>query len=455
MRNNASTYTYTASACFSSLMTLVCVLAALVFSYARLSAQDNNAGQGEVKQVAAGEGVYSYDFKVYFRYDKANFDETYLTNRATLDRLDQVIARHGAEVVSDIELFAFSSPEGSASYNKNLSRRRVEAMRDYLVERYPALASKITLSPRVEAWDDFREILLADNHANPESKKKVLAILDKGYDNARLKKELKKLPDYDRYYSKYFSNLRYSAFRLSFPYEIEPEPEPEPVVKEESAPIEMDAVASSLSATPVANTLALPAAVEAPELNPLRVKWPLFAVSTNVLQDLLITPNFMIEVPIGKHWSVYGEYTFPWWLTKGNDRAWQILKWDLGARYYPFHKFDPADPMDILRGHFFGVEFSAGYYDIEPKHKGYQGEFQVVGLEYGYAWRLAQCWRLDAFIGAGWMGTHYRYYEGNKDDSRLIYKDTHIKPWNFGPIKLGVSIKYIIPYYRVKKEKKK
>jgi hypothetical protein len=174
----------------------------------------------------------------------------------------------------------------------------------------------------------------------------------------------------------------------------------------------------------------------------LFAKKPILAVSTNALFDLAITPNFAIEFPIGKHWSVFGEYTFPWWVTKANDRAWQVLKWDLGVRYW-FRGNRSQYPMDVLRGHFVGLDLSAGYYDIEPHHKGWQGEFAIAALEYGYAWRLSDAWRLDAFIDFGWIGTSFRYYEATEGDEHLLFKEAKNRSWIL-PTKLGVSFKYII-----------
>lgn len=169
---------------------------------------------------------------------------------------------------------------------------------------------------------------------------------------------------------------------------------------------------------------------------------PLLAVSTNLLYDLAITPNLAIEVPIGRHWSVYGEYTFPWWVTSGNDRAWQIQKWDLGARYW-FNRH--REPMDVLSGHFLGLDVAGGYYDIEPNHRGWQGEAVAATLEYGYAWRASRNWRVQIYIGAGWMGTEYRYYQATSDDKHLIYQNTSRFRW-LGPTKLGCSIQYLFHY---------
>ena len=99
-------------------------------------------------------------------------------------------------------------------------------------------------------------------------------------------------------------------------------------------------------------------------------------------------------------------------------------------------------PMDVLLGHYVALDLGAGYYDIEPHHTGYQGEFQTIGIEYGHAWRLWQRWRLEAFVGIGWMGTHYRYYQGNEGDTKLYYQHDGKYTW-FGPTRIGVNLKYI------------
>ena len=170
---------------------------------------------------------------------------------------------------------------------------------------------------------------------------------------------------------------------------------------------------------------------------------PIVAVSTNLLYDLAITPNFALEIPLGQRWSVLGEYTFPWWVSGNNRYAWESGKVDLGVRYW-LSSHNPKDRMDVLKGHFVGLDLGAAYYDIEPGHTGWQGELQTAGLEYGYAWRLSELWRLEAYGALGWMRTHYRYYEGNTGDTHLLWKYNGHYTW-WGPTKVGVSIKFIIP----------
>lgn len=428
-----------------SLTILFCLLLCSFPVCAHPSVRASHAIDGDpnFRRLDPSNGEYSYDFRVFFRYDDASFQDKYLTNSGTLKRLDKVIAEHGTDKISHLEIIAYSSPEGSASYNRRLSQRRADAMKRYLLEHWPSLKGKITLSPGVDCWDDFREQLIADTVVREESKREIMEILDRGLDSEELEAVMTRRADFKKYYKNYFKSMRYAAFRLTFPYDIV-----------EQNPIEGSDVAAAISAPALAPRPADEALVSRPKEEPVRVRWPLFAVSTNLLQDALITPNFMIEFPIGKRWSVYGEYTFPWWLHKKNHMAWEMLKWDLGVRYWPFYKPDESDPMDIMRGHFFGLDVSAGYYDIEPKHTGYQGEFIVLGAEYGYAWKLNRDWRLDAFVGVGWMGSQFRYYSGDATDQHLIYQYSGKFNW-FGPTRLGVSIKYIIPYSRIKKVKEK
>lgn len=169
---------------------------------------------------------------------------------------------------------------------------------------------------------------------------------------------------------------------------------------------------------------------------------PVLSAGTNLLYDVAITPNVNLELPLAKHWSLLAEYTFPWWVTRDNTRAWQIIKGDLGLRWWPGRRRDSGNGFNMLTGHFLGIDLSAGYYDIEPYHSGNQGEFQSAGLEYGYAWSLGEHWRLNACIAGGWMGTYYRHYTGNEHDTKLIRNYDGRFTW-WGPTKVGVTLQYV------------
>ena len=325
------------------------------------------------------------DFRVLFPVNVSQLRANYLDNSATLDSLANFILRYGDEKVDTVKVIAMSSPEGSRARNLELARHRAESMKNFLIKLNPELKDRVFVESGVSPWPkNIEELVL----------------------------------------------LRYAAFRLVFHPMIIDFPQLElPEVVFEDIVIDEEPLDIPLYSFP--------------ELV-FETEKPLFAVSTNILYDLAITPNVALEFPIGQHWSILADYTFPWWVTRDNTRAWEVLKLDLGTRYY-FSKRNPNDPMDILTGHFVGLDLGGGYYDIEPKHTGWQGEFQTAGLEYGYAWKIGHNWRMQAFVAGGWMGTHYRYYEGDEEDDKLVYK--YNGRFNLvGPTKLGLSIQYIFTH---------
>lgn len=382
------------------------------------------------------------EFRITFPVGKSVLDREYRYNAQAFAHLDSLLAVRGEVFVDSVIVVSKSSPEGRYSGNVSLSERRSRAMFDYIAEVHPELASRVRYSAERESWDEFRQMLLDDPTLSSYARERALAIIDADMPSDAKKARLYQLPEYQYYLKYYFPAIRFSAIVVVF-----------------------DRIAEAVASLPVLDDisfeefpwidtrismredhLVIPALTRVIE----EVR-PLLAVSTNLLYDagpifydMAFTPNFAVEVPIGQRFSVYAEYAFPWWLVPQNDRAWQILKWDIGGRWW-FSRHDKSDRMDVLRGHFVGLDFGAGYYDFEPKHTGYQGEFQTLGLEYGYAFRLSPHWRLDLYAGAGWMGTHYRYYEGSSDDVHLLYQHHGRLQW-FGPVKAGVSIKYIFSH---------
>ena len=424
----------------------------------------SKAGESAAARSGAGQ-----DFStVIFELNKSDINRGLFDNTRVLAGISQILGGQAPEQVNGITIISTGSPEGPEHINRRLSSERGAALRDYIVSEYPALAGKITVVPAGEAWEDFRAAVESDPTLSEASRKNILSIIVSNSSNDAKEQKLRSLPEWDHILNDIFPGLRYAKMKLDVAPEAEPAVLPEiPVISDDDVLNNLDDETVALSdstltladTTLVAPIIPVPVAEEEPvetaqesaqEPAPA-VKYtgtPLFAASTNVLYDLggLIrplswTPNFALEVPFGQKWSLLGDYTFPWWVTAPNDQAWQILKWEVGARRW-LSRLNPDDPMDVLRGHFIGIDLGAGYYDIEPRHTGYQGEFQSISLEYGYAFRLGNAWRLDLCAGFGWLGTHYRYYEGDSSDEHLLYQHHGKLNW-LGPVKAGVSVKYI------------
>ena len=389
--------------------------------------------------------------RVTFPFDNDELRSDYMSNRISLDILDSLLSNSNIDV--DVEIVSYSSPEGNEAYNLNLSKRRAASVKDYILSSVTESNVSFRIASYAESWAQFRTFIVADKSLSEDSRSELLLIVDS--DNKLDEKEalIKSDPNYKALYRRYFRSLRYADISLrikNLPVIVDyhenseiseservdtlPKIERLPGIRTkavrqgESSPTERDSVVAT---------------------QPQKYEWeevPVIAISSNLLYDIAATPNFAVEVPLGedKKWSVYAEYTFPWWLPKSNEWCYEMLKWDLGVRYH-FKDFNREDPMDLMTGHFVGLDLSAGYYDFEPMHHGWQGEFQLVGLEYGYSWKLNDHWRLDAAIGAGYMATHYRYYEADATDQHLIYQHHGRLDW-FGPTKAEIGLKYIVTH---------
>ncbi len=169
---------------------------------------------------------------------------------------------------------------------------------------------------------------------------------------------------------------------------------------------------------------------------------PLFALKTNLLYDLVLVPNIKIEVPIGNNWSIAGDWMFPWWVTKDNGNALQILSGSIEGRYW----FGPRENRPLLTGWFGGLYAGGGYYDLQRKNNGYQGEFYIAaGISAGYAHTINKSGnlRMEYTLGLGYLNTEYRYYEGKENNEFLVWQYDGRYTW-IGPTKLEVSLVWML-----------
>ena len=372
---------------------------------------------------------------VLFPLNGTTVEADHASNRSVFEEISRILDGRKPEDFESIVVTSSSSIDGPVSSNDGFSRARGESLVRWIEDNYPEFKGHVVLDSRGEDWDAFIEAIKADKNLDEDTKSEILEIAGSDDSSDNREARLRKLSVWEGYIKDNILPLTRRASMHATRAKVEaPEPEALPDVEVEDENVAVDQTRDSL------DTTVAPVDTRATPVEPVGPK-PILAVSTNVLYDLAITPNFAIELPVGKKVSLYGEYTFPWWVTRDNSRAWQILKWDIGARYW-FFGGRSSNPMDVMIGPFAGIDLGAGYYDIEPHHKGWQGEFQTVGAEIGWAWDLGKNWRLDAFVGAGWMGSHFRAYQGSSDDKHLLYDKSGKLTW-FGPTKAGVSVKYI------------
>lgn len=169
----------------------------------------------------------------------------------------------------------------------------------------------------------------------------------------------------------------------------------------------------------------------------------LLAFKTNMLYDIAMTPNIEIERWLGRRgrWSVMAEWTFPWWQWKQKSRVYEVNEIGLELRLWMFKRKNLQHRP--LTGHFLGLYFAGGYYDLEWNYKGEQGEFYSAGLTYGYSMRMSKHWNLELSLSAGGLYSPYTHYEAENSDNVLTPKYRKRLEY-FGLTKLKVSFVWII-----------
>ncbi len=179
---------------------------------------------------------------------------------------------------------------------------------------------------------------------------------------------------------------------------------------------------------------------------------PLFALKTNLLFDIASAINIEVEVPIGGRWSAAGEWVFPWWLHEKEQYALQTGNGNLEVKYW----LGERNGRKQLTGWFAGLYGGAGYYDLEWKTRGWQGEFWHTGLSGGYAHTLGRSgnWRMEYTLGLGYMGTGYREYVpkmGGDNEWHLMRRGRGHRDW-IGPTRAKVSLVWMLDHGKRNKE---
>ena len=179
-------------------------------------------------------------------------------------------------------------------------------------------------------------------------------------------------------------------------------------------------------------------------------------VGTNLLYDLLVTPNVEAQVPIGKRFSVTWEDIFPWfnWGPNGNKYCYQ--HWEMGAevRFWADGLLDwVSRDKEVLQGFFVGPYAMSSKYDIQnDRDIDYQGEYWSAGATLGYAWqpkwRLLRWCNMEITGSLGYFESDYRHYNPGNEYEKL-YRDRKVTGTvsYFGPTKLKFTL-YVPLYLR-------
>jgi hypothetical protein len=344
--------------------------------------------------------------------------------------------------VQRICLTGKASIEGTYAYNMELSRKRALDVHGLLLQRYGARldSAAVLMQWTGEDWDGLWALIEASGM--PQKKEMLRLIRDVPVRKGRQQRmmEVRYGRPYKWMEERFFPALRRVDISVEFDF-VEPpiaNGQPETAVRDSFAEA---AIPQELE------TLPLPAAEPEPIIRYERKS--LFAVKTNLLYDLALTPGIELEIPLGRRWSVNAEYAGGWWLKEDWSFCWQILSVGLEGRYW----LGDRTQKPLLTGWFVGAFAGGGYYDFQlEKDKGAQGEFYIMaGVSAGYAHRLWKDLRMEYSLGAGYFTMDYRRYTVHADDRELIKYGPEKRYSALMPLKAKVSLVWLL-HYKTKKK---
>lgn len=362
---------------------------------------------------------------VQFVVDKIVIRPELYGNAARLDSLSRAFAALKADTcVRDLTIGvrASASPEATWAHNTWLANNRAAALKRWVSEHFGENIDDVPTEIVIEDWEGLRRQVVA--HELPH-KAEILRLID-----AKMDPDEKLYTIAVRYREQYLYMLRtwFPALRAS------------------------EIVITYRHSGTREHVREVPEIVGLPEVERLAedtptdtIRWfrPWVAVKTNMLFDLLVSPNFEIELPLGRdnRWSIMHEYWTPWWIWKHNSWAYELQTWGLEGRYWYGRRCLPCRP--VLTGPFVGVYVAAGQYDIELRSHGDQGEFFSTGVTWGHSWILGRRWNLEFTASAGVVFGPRRHYHGMFSDTHLIWQHNG-SIFYAGPTKLKVSLVWLL-----------
>lgn len=165
------------------------------------------------------------------------------------------------------------------------------------------------------------------------------------------------------------------------------------------------------------------------------------AIRSNLLVPLT---NIGIEVPIIGNALYTADIYYPWFPSINQEKeCFQLLAFKSGLLFrISEHPFKERRQMA-------GFSFFTGYYDMERRWSGKQGEFFGINMEYSYHIGCVDGMLLEFSAGLGILGNRWRAYDVYSPGGSLIKRSGPASDcfttW-IGPT--GVAINLAIPFRR-------
>jgi len=370
--------------------------------------------------------------KVFFRQNVTRLDLSYHGNESNLNGFSADIRQALADSscrIQNILIRASASPEGAFDRNVELSRKRGEALKNYLQNEFGLSDDVISVKVVGEDWES---LYCAVSNKDIPDKEEVMDILERHRDyifGERIsviggpKKELMDLNGGSTWFwllDNIYPDLRNVGnsvvcrfVHIASDSPATPEKEIEELVEVEKA-----------------DTLAIvPETVAAEEILKAQCR-----LGTNLLYDAATIANLSLELGFGRNFAFNVLATYSPWDIRSDIKLRTLLV-QPELRYYF---------ADNFRGHYLGIEGHFGWYNAafggKERYQDRDGDTPLwgAGLSYGYVLPFSRHWGMDFSFSAGYARLVYDCFYNIEDGARFT---TRIMDW-WGPTRLGISIYY-------------
>ena len=440
-------------------------------------------------QQTQGDTVYVQETTLHFRWDKSDYEDTYLQNSDAAEKLCSFLEMLGEDRIDSVSVTAYASPEGVYEHNMKLSRERAKQFRFAMQQRMAmeGLDVKLRVRPGGEAWGPLRKRVAEDTNISEAARERILKVLDDdsvGNDTKKwrmMHNALGSTPQEGDVY--HWLLLNHYRYLRCLQIQIHTR---EQWVRQAMGLEEVPIIPATEPESPADTTVVAPAdttAVATPEEMPNQVEhdgqtvahdgetagheeWmaipdqiqdrakgtPIIGLSTNILYDATYIPHygftsipsFSLEYyPARGHWTVGADVDWSHWLHYPEHRFNQIHNITLHTRRY----FKSGE--DGFRGLYLLGSLNATQYGLGWDEHGWEGEGLGLSAGIGHKWNWGWFFiDLGASVGAfysiydpyvwGNDATGWYYYDYAGDPAKFIRRNNG---WFwFGPTRVQVSV---------------
>lgn len=160
---------------------------------------------------------------------------------------------------------------------------------------------------------------------------------------------------------------------------------------------------------------------------------------TNLLYDVAAVPNLGIEINMGRGWMVNLDGYYADWHNTARSRYWRVQGAELAARKY-LRAASPSKWYLEVYTQLFRYNICLGHEGQLSSHSGarfFDKPTLGAGVAAGWSLRLANCWRMDFALGAGYVSGQYQTYRPT--DGHLLWQSTRSRHY-FGLSKAEITL---------------